>query len=227
MHGLRELLSHDARHEPTRFDLEDLDDIARFVGHVKMPAMNNDPAHGVAGSAVHVEHHPKSLRRGHVARRAVAAFGKLALARRDQRAGKKIAVGKARPQMRRNGRGLASLRQDSEDGVGVLACDVEAAIVADLHVERVDHRRDMLGRDHHAGEVEHVGVAVVAGDVAVLAPRVGDVQIVTDQREAAGDVQRAGIGRRIEQQRMLLAWRPVVLEDADVLDALPCPRPDS
>ena len=62
-------------------------------------------------------------------------------------------------------------------------------------------------------------MAAVAGDVAVLAPCVGDIEIVADQREAAGDVQRVRVGRRVEKERMLLARGAVVLEDADVLDA--------
>ena len=123
--------------------------------------------------------------------------------------------------MRGHRRRLACLGQDGEDGVGVLAGDVEAAVVTELHVERVDHPPDLLGGHHHLGEAERVAVAAVTGHMAVPAPGVGDVEIVADQREAAGNVQRVRLGRRVEEQRVLLAWRAVVLEDADVLDAGP------
>ena len=62
-------------------------------------------------------------------------------------------------------------------------------------------------------------MAAVAGDMAVLAPGVGDVEIVAHEREAAGDVQWVRIGRRVEEQGMLLARSAVILEDADVVDA--------
>ena len=133
--------------------------------------------------------------------------------------GRKFPSGKLLRRCERHRRRLARLRQDGDDGVGVLARDVEPAVVAELHVEGVDHRRNVLGGHHHLGEVEGVAVAAVAGDMAVLAPGVGDVEIVAHEREAAGDVQRVRIGRRVEEQRMLLARSAVVLEDADVLDA--------
>ena len=57
--------------------------------------------------------------------------------------------------------------------------------------------------------------------MAVLAPCVADVEVVADSREAARDVQRVRIRRRVEEQRMRLAWLPVVLEDTDVLDSGP------
>ena len=139
---------------------------------------------------MHVEHHLEALRRWHVHRRAIAAFGKPALAGGDERAGEEVAVGEILAEVRGNRRRPACLRQDDEDRVGVLARDVQATIVADLHVERVDHRRDLLGGYHHLGEAEHVAVAAVPGDMAVLAPGVGNVEIVAHQREAAGDVQR-------------------------------------
>src|SRR4029453_14878839 len=47
----------------------------------------------------------------------------------------------------------------------------------------------------------------------------GDVEIVAHEGKAARDVQRVGLGRRVEEQRMLLARRAVILEDADVFDA--------
>ena len=199
--------------------LEDLDGVPRFARHVEMLAMHDDAAHGVPGLAVHVEHHLEALRRRHVQRRVVAGFGEPALAGGDQRAGEEVSVGETLAEVRGHRRRLARLRQDGDDGVGVLARDVEAAVVAELHVERVDHRRDVLGGHHHLGEVEGVAVAAVAGDMAVLAPGVGDVEIVAHEREAAGDVQRVRLGRRVEEQRMLLARSAVVLEDADVLDA--------
>ena len=137
----------------------------------------------------------------------------------DQRAGKKVSVGETLAEVERHRRGLARLRQDGKDGVGVLARDVQAAVVAELHVEGVDHRRNVLGCHHYLGEVEPVAVAAVPGDMAVLAPGVRNVEIVADQREAAGNVQRVRIGRRIEQQGMLLAGSAVILEHADVFDA--------
>ena len=58
--------------------------------------------------------------------------------------GRKFPSGKFLRRCERHRRRLACLGQDGEDGVGVLAGDVEAAVVAELHVERVDHRRDVL-----------------------------------------------------------------------------------
>ena len=81
------------------------------------------------------------------------------------------------------------------------------------------HRGDVLGGHHYLGKVEGIAVAAVAGDVAVLAPGVGDVQIVADQREAAGNVQGFRLRRRIEQQGMFLARHAVILENAYVFDA--------
>ena len=118
--------------------------------------------------------------------------------------------------MKRHRRGLARLGQDGKDGVGVLARHVQAAIVAELYVEGMDHRRNVLGCHHYFGEVESVAVAAVPGDMAVLALGVGNVEIVAHQREAAGNLQRVRIGRRIEQQGMLLAGSAVILEDANV-----------
>ena len=107
----------------------------------------------------------------------------------------------------------------ASDGVGVLAGDVEAAVVAEFYVEGVDHRRNVLGGHHHIGEMEHVAAAAVPGDVAVLAPGAGNVEIVADQRKAAGNVQRVRLRRRVEKQRMRLAGSAVILEDTDVVDA--------
>ena len=168
---------------------------------------------------MYVEHYFKALRRRHIQRRVVAAFGKPALAGGDQRAGKKVSIGETLAEVERHRRGLARLRQNGKDGVGVLARNVEAAVVAKFHVEGVDHRRNVLGGHHHVGEAESVAAATVAGDMAVLAPGVGNVEIVADLREAAGNVQRVRIGRRSSKQGMLLAGRAIILEDADVIDA--------
>ncbi len=219
MHGLRELLPGDARHEPPCLQLVDLDDVPCFARHIEMLAMHDDAAHGVPGSAMHVEHHLEALRRRDIDRRVVTGFRESAQAGGDQRAGEEVAVGEALAKVRGHRRGLSRLRQDGEDGVGVLAGDVEAAVVAEFYVEGVDHRRYVFRGHHHLGEAEHVAVAAITSDVAVFAPGVGDVEIVADQREAARNVQRVRLGRRIEQQRVLLAWCAVVLEDADVFDA--------
>jgi hypothetical protein len=219
VHGLRELLPLDVRHESPRLYLEDLDNVPCLVGHVEKPAVHDDPAHRVAGPAVLVEHYLEALRWRHVQRRAVAHFGKLALGGGDQRTGKEVSVGETLAEVERHRRGLARLRQDGNDGVGVLARDVQAAVVAELNVEGVDHRRNVLGCHHYLGEVEPVTVAAVPGDMAVLAPGVGNVEIVADQCEAAGNVQWVRIGRRIEKQGMLLAGSAIILEDADVFDA--------
>lgn len=63
-----------------------------------------------------------------------------------------------------------------------------------------------------------VPVPAVVGDMAVLAPGVGDIEIVTDQRKAAGDLQRGRIRRVVEEQGVLLPRRPVIIEDANVLE---------
>ena len=62
MHGFRELLSPDARHEPPGLQLVDLDDVPRFARHIKVLLMRDDAPHGVSGLAVHVEHHLEALR---------------------------------------------------------------------------------------------------------------------------------------------------------------------
>ena len=62
---------------------------------------------------------------------------------------------------------------------------------------------------------------VVERNVAILAPRVRDVEVVAHQCEAARNVQRLRGRRWIEEQRMHLARGAVVLEDADVVDAVP------
>ena len=125
--------------------------------------------------------------------------GKPALAGGDQGARKKVSVGKTFAEVKRHWRGLACLRQNGKDGVGILARYVQAAVVAELYVERVDHRRNVLGCHHYVGEVESVAVAAIPGNMAVLAPGVGNVEIIANQREAASNVQREGIGRRIKQ----------------------------
>ena len=127
-------------------------------------------------------------------RRVVTHFREPAPAGGDQRAGQEVPVGKALAKVRGHRRGLSRLGQDGQDGVGVLARDVEAAVVAELYVEGVDHRRNVFGRHHHLGEVESVAAATVTGHMAVPAPGVGNVEIVADQREAAGNVQRVRFG---------------------------------
>jgi hypothetical protein len=184
-----------------------------------MFAVHDDPAHGVPGFAVLVEHHLEALRRRHVQGRIVANFGELALAGGDERAGKEVPVGIVLAEVCRHGRRLARFRQNGDHGVGVLTRHIEPAIVAGLHVEGVDYRRNVLGGHYHSGEAEGVTVAAVAGDMAVLAPGVGDVEIVAHEREGAGDVQCVRIGRWVEEQGMLLARSAVILEDADVVDA--------
>src|ERR1700722_19446988 len=166
-----------------------------------------------------VEDHSEALRRRHIQRGVFAAFGEPALAGGDQRAWKEASIGETLAEVGRHRRGLARLRQDGKDGVGVLARDVKAAVVAELHVEGMDHRRNVLGGHHHIGEAGSVTAAMVAGDMAVLAPGAGNVEIVADLREAAGNVQRSGVWRRVEEQGMLLAGRAVILEDADDVDA--------
>ncbi len=57
--------------------------------------------------------------------------------------------------------------------------------------------------------------------MAIFAPCVRDVEVVAHQGEAARDVQRVRGRRWIEEERMYLARGAVVLEDADVVDAVP------
>jgi hypothetical protein len=83
------------------------------------------------------------------------------------------------------------------------------------------HRRNLLGLREHLLEAEGVAVPVVTRDVAILAPRVRDVEVVAHECEAARDVQRLCGRRWIEEQRMHLTRGAVVLEDADVVDAVP------
>jgi len=166
----------------------DLDDVPRFARYVEMLAMYDNSAHGVPRLAVDVEHYLEPLRRRDIQRRVVAGFREPARAGGDERAGEEVSVGEVFPQVRGNWRGLACLGQDGKDGVGVLARDVEAAVVAELHVERGDHRRDLLGRHHQFGEVESVAAATVKGHMAVLAPGIGNVEIVADLREATSNV---------------------------------------
>ena len=90
-----------------------------------------------------------------------------------------------------------------------------------LHVEGVHHRRNLLGRREHLLEAEGVDVPVIERNVAILAPRARDVEVVAHKCEAARNVQRLRAWRWIEEQRMHLARGAVVLEDADVVDAVP------
>jgi hypothetical protein len=57
--------------------------------------------------------------------------------------------------------------------------------------------------------------------VTILAPSVRDVEVVAHQCEAARNMQGVRGWRWIEEQRMSLAWGAVVLEDTDVVDAVP------
>jgi len=105
------------------------------------------------------------------------------------------------------------------NGVSILTRDVKPAVVAELDVKRVNHRRNVL-RDHHQiSEVESIAVSTISDDVTVLAPSVGDVQVVADKCKTAGNMQRVRIGRWVKQQGMLLPRGAVVLKDANVVDA--------
>ena len=79
--------------------------------------------------------------------------------------------------------------------------------------------RNVLESGRTSLEAEGVTVPVVERNVAMLAPRVLDVEIVAHQCEAALNVQRVRGRRWIEEQQMLLARGAVVLKDADAVDA--------
>jgi hypothetical protein len=168
-----------------------------------------------------VEHHLEAERRWHIERRVVTVLGKAPLAGRDERAGEKVPVRIVFEEVRGHRCGLTGLRHKRHHGIGILARDVDATIVAQLHVEGVHHRRDLLGLREHLLESEGVAVPVVERNVAILAPSVRDVEVVADQCEAARNVQRVCGRRWIQEQRMRLARGAVVLEDADVVDAVP------
>ncbi len=115
----------------------------------------------------------------------------------------------------------AGLRYERQHGVGILAGDVDATIISQIHIEGVHHRRDLLGLGEHILEAEGIAAPVVARNVAIFAPRIRDVEVVTHEREAAHNMQRMRGWRCIEDQRMLLARRTIILEDANVVDAMP------
>src|SRR3954467_11030020 len=105
------------------------------------------------------------------------------------------------------------------NGVSILTRDVKPAVVAELDVKRVNHRRNVLRGHHQISEVESIAVSTISDDVAVLAPGVGNIQIVADKCKTAGNMQRVRIGRWVKQQGMLLAKSAVVLKDTDVVNA--------
>src|SRR5271156_4265747 len=186
-----------------------------------MLPVHDDAAHRVPWLAALVEHHLETERRWHIERRAVTVLGKAPLAGCDERAGEKFPFGIVLAEVRGHWCGSARFRHKRHHGVGVLAGDVDATIVPQLHVEGVHHCRNLLGLREHLLEAEGVAVPVVERDVAILAPRVRDVEVVAHQCEAARDVQRMRGRRWIEEQRMHLARGAVVFEDADVVDAVP------
>src|SRR3954454_10452164 len=89
------------------------------------------------------------------------------------------------------------------NGVSILTRDVKPAVIAELDVKRVNHRRNILRGHHQISEVESIAVSTISNDVAVLAPGVGDIQIVADKCKTAGNMQRVRIRRWIKQQGML------------------------
>src|SRR5580704_9353093 len=186
-----------------------------------MLAVHDDAAHRVLWLAAFVEHHLEAERSWHIERRVVPVLGKAPLAGRDERAGEKLPVGIVLEEVRGHRCGFTGLRYKRQHGVGVLAGDVDAAIVPQLHVEGVHHRRNLRGLREHFLETEGVAVPVVARNVAILAPRVRDIEVVTHQCEASRNVKGLRGWRWIEEQRMHLPRGAVVLEDTDVVDAVP------
>src|SRR5580700_10914403 len=175
----------------------------------------------MAWLAAFVEHHLEAEGRWHIERRAVTVLGKAPLAGRDERTGKKFPIGIVLAEVRGNRCRFAGLRHKRHHRVGILARDVDTTIVPQLHVEGMHHRSNLLGLREHLLEAEGVAMPVVARDVAILAPRVRDVEVVANQCEAACNVQRMRGWRWIEEQRMHLARGAVVLEDTYVVDAVP------
>ena len=68
VHGRRELLLRDVRHQLPGLHIEDLHRVAGFVCHVQMLAVHDDAPHGVPGLAVLVEHHLEAQRRWYIER---------------------------------------------------------------------------------------------------------------------------------------------------------------
>src|SRR5271167_1491382 len=79
----------------------------------------------------------------------------------------------------------------------------------------------LFGLHQHLLEAEGVAMAMVERNVAVPAPCARDVEVVVHQCEAPRNVELVRARRWIEEQRMLLALRTVIFEDADVVDAVP------
>src|SRR5580693_4271260 len=175
----------------------------------------------MAWLAAFVEHHLEAEGRWHIERRTVTVLGKAPLAGRDERAGEKFPVRIVLTKVRGNRCRFAGLRHKRHHGVGILAGDVDTTVVPQFHVEGVHHRRNLLGLREHLLEAEGVAMPMVARDVAILAPRVRNVEVVANQCEAACNVQRMRGWRWIEEQRMHLARGAVVLEDTYVVDAVP------
>ena len=120
----------------------------------------------------------------------VAVLGKFSATGRDQRAGKKFSLRKIFLQVRRHRCGRESLRHNRHHGIRVLAGDVNAAVIAQLDVERMHHGRDSLGVCEHFDKAERVAMPAVPRNVAVPAPRVRDVEVPADQGKSPRDVQR-------------------------------------
>jgi hypothetical protein len=221
VHGRLERAPGNAGQQLPGLHIEDLHCVGGFVRHVQMLPVYDDAAHRVAWHAVLVKHHLETQRRWHIERRVVTVLRKAPVAGRDERAGEKPPIGILLAEVRGHRCGFAGFGHKRHHGVRILAGDVDATIVPQLHVEGVHHRRNLRGFREHLLEAEDVTVPVVAGNVAILAPRVRDVEVVAHQSKAARNVQRMRSRRWIEQQRMYLARRAVVLEDADVVDAVP------
>ena len=192
-----------------------------FVRHVQMLPVHDDAAHGVAWPAVLVKHHREAEVGRHILWRVVAVCGKASMAGRNKRAGEEFSFGIVLAQVRGHRCRLAGCRYERQHSVGILGGDVDATIISQVHIEGVHHRREMPGLGERLLESKGIAVPVVARYVAVFAPRIRDVEVVAHQREAARDVQRMRGRRWIEDQRMLLARRTIILEDANVVDAMP------
>lgn len=143
------------------------------------------------------------------------------MAGRNKRAGEEFAFGIVLEQVRGHRCRLAGRRYERQHSVGILGGDVDATIISQIHIEGVDHRLEMPGLGERLLESKGIAVTVVARYVAVFAPRIRDVEVVAHQREAASDVQWMRGRRWIKDQRMPLARRTIILEDADVVDAMP------
>jgi hypothetical protein len=72
---------------------------------------------------------------------------------------------------------------------------------------------------YRLGSAVGVAVPLVERNVAILTPRVRDIEVVAHQCETARNVRRMRGRRWIEKQGMHPARETVVLEDTDVIDA--------